>query len=66
MFEVLGSMFTKPRTSNLKPSPVSPVPPIPLGYHHDSSIQHERDFEVHAIQADLVVVDHHMLLLHPS
>ena len=29
-FEVQGSKFRKPRTSDLEPSPVSPVPPFPL------------------------------------
>jgi len=31
-FEVRGSKFRKPRTSDLEPSSVSPVPPVSLGH----------------------------------
>jgi hypothetical protein len=31
-FEVLGSKFRKPRTSDLESSPVSPFPLVSLGY----------------------------------
>src|ERR1043165_1462302 len=33
---------------------------------YNPSIQHECYFQIHAIQGDLAVVDHHMLLLHPT
>jgi stress-induced morphogen len=36
-FEVLGSKFRKPRTSDLEPSLGSPVPPVLLGYPGSSS-----------------------------
>ena len=42
---------------------------IPVSLNHSlrvSSIQYECDFQIYAIQADLVVVDHHVLFLHPS
>ena len=41
-FEVRGLKFRKPRTSDLEPSPVSPVPPFPLVVHrlHVSRFRH--------------------------
>jgi len=49
-----------------EPEQLLPVPSASRGYLHDSSIQHERDFHIHAKQDGLAVVDYHVLFLHPS
>src|SRR5713101_8592672 len=66
---ILEGVFLLPRREGHRSSAVAKwFSPSLLGPYslHDSSIQHECYFQIHAIQGDLAVVDHHMLLLHPS